>query len=186
MKNLTLLMTLLLSFLAPLQLSFSSPSDLTSEQKIKLEQRLLQLEKIAADPVLVAAVKERNTQTSEAYKQMTQEKWKSASILDPSVRSLAKNPVALILKQTQATDAALSEAFVSAADGTKVAFLSKPTSWSHKGNAKHDQAMQGKRWMGKVEVDESSGLRQIQVSVPILIDGKPAGSLVAGFQVLKL
>jgi hypothetical protein len=46
--------------------------------------------------------------------------------------------------------------------------------------------MAGKTWQGKVEVDESSGLQQLQISVPVIIDGKPAGSLVVGVSLLKI
>jgi hypothetical protein len=80
----------------------------------------------------------------------------------------------------------VSEAFVSGADGGKVAFLGKTSNWSHKGKPKHDQPMSGKTWQGQVEVDESSGLQQVQVAVPVLDGGKPIGSLVVGLSVGKL
>jgi hypothetical protein len=46
--------------------------------------------------------------------------------------------------------------------------------------------MTGKNWQGPVEVDESSGQQQLQVSVPVLDGGKPIGSLVVGLSVTKL
>jgi hypothetical protein len=75
---------------------------------------------------------------------------------------------------------------VSGADGSKVAFLTKPSSWSHAGKPKHDKPMTGKTWQGDVEVDASTGARQIQVSVPVLDGGKPIGSIVVGFSIAKL
>ena len=71
-------------------------------------------------------------------------------------------------------------------DGTKAAFLSKTTGWSHKGKPKHDLPMSGKSWQGPVEVDESTGLQQVQVAVPVLDGGKPVGSLVVGLSLSKL
>jgi hypothetical protein len=68
----------------------------------------------------------------------------------------------------------------------KVAFLSKTTSWSHKGKAKHDVPMAGKTWQGTIEVDKSTGQQQIQIAVPVLDGGKPIGSLVVGLAVAKL
>ena len=115
---------------------------------------------------------------------MTQEKWKGASVLDPFVRSFTKNAAAEFLKAKRSES--LSEAFLSGADGTKVAFLTKPTNWSHKGKAKHDEPMSGKVWQGAVEVDESTGQQQVQVGVPVLDGEKPIGSLVVGFSVSKL
>jgi hypothetical protein len=46
--------------------------------------------------------------------------------------------------------------------------------------------MTGKAWNGAVEVDESTGAQQIQVSVPVMDGGKAIGSLVVGFSVAKL
>ena len=37
-----------------------------------------------------------------------------------------------------------------------------------------------------VEVDESSGMQQIQLAVPVLDGGKPIGSLVVGISITKL
>ena len=59
---------------------------------------------------------------------MTQDKWKGLGILDPLVRSFTKNEAAAALKAKK-TDS-VGEAFVSAADGTKVAFRSSGSSGS--------------------------------------------------------
>lgn len=178
------LMTFLMLTLAGLP-AFADDG-LSPEQKTKIEARFVTLGKLASDPDIVAGVKARNASEDAETKAMTQEKWKSATVLDKFVRSLGKTPVAEALKKAQASDPALSEAFASAADGTKVGYIAKPTNWSHKGKPKHDDPMAGKLWTGPVEVDASSGLKQIQIAVPILVDGKPAGSLVAGYQITKL
>jgi hypothetical protein len=67
-----------------------------------------------------------------------------------------------------------------------VGFLGKTTSWSHKGKAKHDVPMTGKTWQGPIELDESSGTQQVQVSMPVLDGDKPIGSLVVGISLAKL
>ena len=46
--------------------------------------------------------------------------------------------------------------------------------------------MTGKTWQGPVEVDESSGVQQVQVAVPVLDGGKPIGTLVVGISISKL
>jgi hypothetical protein len=115
---------------------------------------------------------------------MNQDNWKDASIIDPFVRSFIKNDVGQFLKSKK--DEVVSEEFVSDANGIKVGFMSKTTNWSHKGKPKHDQPMAGKIWQGPVETDESTGLQQIQLAVPVMDDGKPIGSLVVGFSIAKL
>jgi hypothetical protein len=152
--------------------------------RAKVDEKLQQITAWAADPAVVAAVKAQNSARSPDAAAMTQQKWASVSVLDPFVRGLFKNPAAQALKSKQTAE--VSEAFLSSADGCKVAFLTKPTSWCHKGKPKHDVPMTGKVWQGPVEVDASTGTQQIQISVPVMDGGKAIGSLTVGFSVAKL
>ena len=44
----------------------------------------------------------------------------------------------------------------------------------------------GKAWQGKPEFDESSQIYAIQLSVPVLAEGKPIGVLVVGVNLEKI
>ena len=155
---------------------------LTAEQKAKVEAKVAAIKSWGSDAAMVAAVKERNANPQ--HKDMTQEKWKALSVVDPVVRGFTQNATAAWLKSHK--DAATSEMFVSGNDGTKVAFLAKTTNWSHKGKAKHDVPMTGKTWIGDAEMDESTGQKEVQVSFPVLDGGKAIGSVVVGLSVFKL
>jgi hypothetical protein len=157
---------------------------LSPEAKSKVDAMTVQIKSWASDPQVVSAVKAHNAGPPDEYSGMTNESWAALTVLDPKVRALTKNAVAEFLKTKKS--AVVTEAFVLAADGTKVAFLSKTTYWCHKGKPKHDVPMTGKSWMGPVEVDESTGQQQVQVSVPVLDGGKPVGSLVVGLAVSQL
>ncbi len=150
----------------------------------KINARTQTVRAWAAEPAIVQAVREANATMPPDQAAMTQEKWASLSVLDPAVRAFTRNEAATTLKNKRTDEVA--EAFVSAARGTKVAFLSKPTNWSHKGKPKHDVPMTGRAWQGEIEMDESTGLQQIQVGVPVMDGGKPIGSLVVGFAISKL
>lgn len=150
----------------------------------KVDAMIKQIQAWAADPVMVKAVKDYNASPSADSAAMTEEKWKSLTVLDPFVRGFNKNEAGQFLKSKK-TDV-VSEAFLSGADGKKVALLAKTSSWCHKGKPKHDVPMTGKTWQGNVEVDESTGLQQVQVAVPVLDDGKAIGSLVVGLSLSKL
>ena len=156
----------------------------TPDQKAKIEAKAKQLQALGSDPKVVEAVKAHNASMPPEAAAMTNEKWKGLSQLDPLVRGFAKNPTAVYLKSKM--DAEVSEWFLSGADGTKVAFLAKPSNWSHKGKEKHATPMTGKVFYGPLEVDESSGQQQVQVGIPVLDGGKPVGSLVVGLAVAKL
>ncbi len=150
----------------------------------KVSARVQAIRTWAADPVIVKAVKAANASMPAEYTGMTQEKWAKLSVLEPIVRDFTRNDAAAVLKSKRTDD--VSEAFVSAAAGGKVAFLTKPTNWSHKGKPKHDVPMTGRIWQGQIETDESTGVQQIQVAVPVLDGGKPIGSLVVGLAISKL
>jgi len=150
----------------------------------KLDVQYSVIEKWAADPVIVAAVRAQNSALPAALAQLNQDTWTELNLLDPRVRGLMNNPAGLFLRGKRSD--VYSEAFVSAADGTKVGFMAKPTNWSHHGKPKHDLPMQGQRWQGAVEVDASTGVQQIQISVPVLDEGHPIGSLVVGLSLRGL
>lgn len=150
----------------------------------KVDELLVVIKQWAADPAIVNGVKQQNTQPSADVTGMTQDKWKAATVLDPFVRELTKNATGAFLKTKKS--AVVTEAFVSDAKGLKVGFIAKTSGWSHQGKAKHDQPMTGAVWQGEIEVDDSTGLQQLQVAVPVLDGGKPIGSLVVGLAVAKL
>lgn len=156
----------------------AAAADLPPAVQAKVDAQMKAVVAWASDPVLVKAVKERNNTPLAGSSDLTEEKWKNLSVLDPLVRGLTKNEAALFLKSKQGGP--VSKIFLSGADGTKVAFLAKTTSWSHKGTPKHEQPMSGKTWQGPMETDLSTGLRMVQIAVPVLDQGKPIGSLVVG------
>lgn len=155
---------------------------LAPDQQAKLDAKVAELKAWSTEPAIVAAVKAHNAKPE--HPEYTNDSWKALTVLDPAVRAFQQNAVATWIKSKKGE--AVTEAFVSGADGAKVAFLSKPSGWTHKGKPKHDKPMTGKNWQGEIEVDASTGARQIQVSVPVLDGGKAIGSIVVGFSVAKL
>lgn len=157
---------------------------LSPQIKAGAEARAKQLQALGTDPNVVAAVKAYNASPSAEAKAMTNEKWKKLSILDPFVRSLSKSPLGEYLKTKK--DASIAECFVSGADGGKVAFLSKTSSWSHKGKDKHSVPMTGRIYYGPLEVDESSGAQVVQIGLPVMDGGKPIGSILVSLVAARL
>jgi hypothetical protein len=160
----------------------AGPLDPATQAKVDAQLKAIQA--WASSPALVDAVKAQNGNAPATHKAMTQEKWAGLTPFDPFVLSFSGNAAAQFLKTKK--DATVSEMFLSAADGAKVAFLAKTTSWTHKGKPKHDVPMTGKTWQGEVETDQSTGLQQIQVAVPVMDGGKAIGSLVVGLQMARL
>ncbi len=174
----------LCSLLTGMSTLWATAQGLEPAVQAKVDAKITEIKTWAADGAIVNAVKAHNATLPADHAAMAQDKWQALTILDPFVRSFSKNAAGELLKSKKGD--VVTEAFVSDAAGLKVAFLSKPTSWSHKGKAKHDEPMAGKAWQGTVEVDESTGLQQVQVGVPVLDNGKPIGSLVVGLSLSKL
>lgn len=174
MHKLSLSLTTLLALLAP---GLSSAADVPAAQA-KIDAQIAIITAWAADPVIVEATHAHNAALPADEDALTQEKWHSLSTLDPLVRRFSKNNVGTFLSSKRS--AVIGEAFVSDAAGCKVGFINKTTRWCHAGLPKHDVPMTGKTWQGAMQLDESSGMRLIQVSVPVLDQGKPIGSLVVG------
>ena len=166
-----------------LVLAMTAADAQTPDVLAKIAARAAQLQAMGKEPKVVEAVKAYNAAHA-ASRTMTEDQWKKLTLLDPAVRALSKNSLGLYLKSKQ--DAAIGEMFVSGSDGGKVAFLSKTTSWCHKGKPKHEVPMTGKLWTGKPETDESSGFLMVQVGIPVIDAGKPVGSLVVGLKVAEL
>jgi len=170
--------------LAVLVTLFAAHSGLAADAASMAQAKAKALAWLSTDAKVVAAVKEHNAKPPAGAAGMTNEKWKGLTVLDPFVRSFSKNELATYLKGKK--DDSISELFISGADGTKVAFFAKTSSWTHAGKAKHEEPMKGETWIGPVEVDQSTGVEQIQIGLPVLDGGKPIGSVVVGLDVKKL
>jgi hypothetical protein len=179
-KNMTGAAVLSVTLLIPAMLGQA----LSPELKAKVDAKAKEIQAWSTDAQIVAAVKANNANPPAEAKAMTNDKWKGLTILDPFVRSFSKNALGQYLKAKKNDE--IAECFVSGADGTKVAFLSKTSSWSHADKPKHKVPMSGKTWVGPMEVDESTGQQEVQVAVPVLDGAKPIGSIVVGLSVAKL
>lgn len=150
----------------------------------RVDTKIKKLQVWSTDPTIIAAVKSRNRCPLAGGRAMTNGKWAELAAVDPFVRSFTVNPLALYLKTK--SDDQMAEIFVSGSDGTKVAFLSKTTSWSHAARDKHRIPMSGRIYTGPIAMDESTGQELIQIGLPVLDAGKPIGSIVVGLVVAKL
>ena len=154
--------------------------EITPAIQAELDKQKAVVAKWVAAPAIVSAVAEQNRKGPIAG--MDNAKWKVTRRNDPMVTGFQSNAAGQFLKAKLAeSQGAISEAFLNAAQGEKVAFYEKTTSYIHRGSAKFDVPFNtGKSWQGKPEFDESSQTYAIQISVPILAEGKAIGALVVG------
>ena len=140
----------------------------------------------AASPVVVNAVLAQNKKGP--IPGMDNPKWKTVPEKDAIVQGFINADAAKFLKEELGnTDGIGTGAFLNAAQGEKVAFTDKTSSYIHKGSAKFDVPFStGKPWQGQPELDDSGKAYEIQISVPVLSEGKPIGALVVNLDGTKL
>jgi hypothetical protein len=149
-----------------------------SEAQTKITQQTWLANGWAASPVVLEAVLAQNKKGP--IPGMDNAKWKTVPESDAIVQGFLNNDAAKFLKEELAkTDGICTGAFLNATQGEKVAFNEKTGSYIHKGSAKFDVPFTtGKSWQGPAELDDSGKIYEIQVSVPVLSEGKPVGALV--------
>jgi len=138
----------------------------------------------AASPVVVEAVLAQNAKGP--IPGMDNAKWGTVPESDPIVQGFINNEAGKFLTAEMAgTNGICVSAFLSAAQGEKVAFTDKTGSYIHKGSDKFDVPFTtGKNWQGKPELEGKVYI--IQISVPVLSEGKPIGALVVDVDGSKL
>lgn len=160
-------------------------ADLSPAVQKEIDKHIEVVKGWAANPVLVKAVEAQNAKGPIAG--MDNPKWKSVRRSDEVVKGFQSCEAGKFLKaKAEEGKEAYPEAFLSGAQGEKVAFIEKTSSYIHKGMPKFDVPFGGKAWQGKPEFDESSQAHQVQVGVPVLSGGKPIGVLVVGLNVTQL
>ena len=160
--------------------------ELTAPVQAELDKQKVVIAKWAAEPAIVAAVKEQNSKGP--LTGMDNATWKTTRRTDAMVKAFQASPAGQLLRtRVDGGAGTFNEAFLSAAKGEKVAFVEKTTSYIHVGQAKFDVPFgTAKAWQGKPEFDDSSQTHAIQISVPVLADGKPIGVLVVGVNLTHL
>ena len=170
--------------LSILQLLPCRGEGLSPEVQKKVDAIVATIQGWASDPVIVKAVKAQNAHLPEAIGSISAEKWDQLTVLDPVVRSMVKNEVGLFLK-SKMTDA-FSLALVNDAEGYKVAYVTKPKNWLHKGLPQHDQPMLGKIYQGPVVTHPATGMLQLLLGIPVLENEKPIGTVIVGVKASAL
>jgi hypothetical protein len=145
-----------------------------SEQVEAVLQRKTDLvEKLAAEPELIEAVKAAN----EEHKGITtseimdlDEKWQAAEGLDDFMKALMTNECAQRLVDFQADNDGFSEVFVTDTKGLIVAETNKTSDYYQADEDWWVDAYQegaGKSYHGEIEYDESAMLESISIYVPV-------------------
>ena len=140
----------------------------------------------AASPVVVKAVLEQNARGP--LPGMDNEAWTAVRRSDDVIKKLTSSEAGRFLsKKVEDSDGLYVRAFLSGSRGEKAAFTEKTISYLHKGSPKFDAPFaSGRTWQGSPELDVLTETLDIQISAPVLSDGKSVGVLTVGISLQKL
>ncbi len=138
----------------------------------------------ATSPVLVSAIKAQNAKnTPLADIQALDKKWMATPGMAPFMAPILENPAVDELLRLEKATGHVLESFVMDNQGALVAATNKTSDYWQGDEAKFTEAFkggQGATHIGKVEFDKSAQSYLMQVSVPVMVDGKAIGAIFVG------
>ncbi|WP_326858392.1 PDC sensor domain-containing protein [Noviherbaspirillum sp.] len=144
----------------------------------KVEQYKKKMAEWAADPAIVAAVKEANARGSLAG--MSNSKWLEVDEKSPTSQAFTTSKAGLIIKKWE-EDKQINKLVVRDEKGNLVAASTKPLLYNNAIRPVYINAMKGEPWAaGNIAPDPTTQVKSVQASAPIMDGGKVIGVVHAG------
>ena len=153
-------------------------ADITPAMDAKIAKYKKQAVQWAADPAIVAAVKDANAKGP--IPGLGNAKWRELKETDPTVTAFVNNPAGQKLTQWMNADAqGINKIVLSGAKSQRVAFTSMPAIYLGKGKPNFDVAMGGKVWQQpESKPDPSTNIDTVQIAAPVKDGDKVIGVLL--------
>jgi len=170
LRHLTLVSMLAFGFISTPALAES----LSPEMQAKVDIYQKKLTQWTKNPVLINALKDVNVKENS---KLNNEQWKSLKDQDPSVTSFQTNQAGRFLTNLE-NDKSIGKIFLRDSKGNLVAGSKKPAIFNIAGRPAYENAMRGKTWVaGNIKPDPTTNLKSVQLSAPVMNDGKVIGVL---------
>lgn len=153
-------------------------ADISAKMQKKIDEYKKTAATWAADPMIVAAVKEANAQGPIAG--MGNAKWRELKDSDPVVQGFVTNAAGKRLTQWMNADSkGINKIVLSGNKSQRVAFTSMPAIYIAKGKPNFDEAFEGKLWhQGETKPDPSTNIESVQIAAPVKDGGQVIGVLL--------
>lgn len=160
--------------------------DITPKMQKKIDEYKKQAAVWAADPVIVAAVKEANI--AGPIPGMGNAKWREIKDSDPSIQAFEHNAAGKKLTQWLNADSkGINKIVLSGNKSQRVAFTSMPAIYIGKGKPNFDEAFEGKLWQqGETKADPSTNIESVQIAAPVKDGSQVIGVLLVSLTVAAL
>lgn len=173
-----------------LGISGSSAMAAADYDQEKLNSLVKELQQTGTDSVLISAV---NRQNGEKLSMSTingrDQKWQATSGMDSFMKKLMSNAAAKRLAQIEKKHRAIVESFLMDNKGANVAMTNKTSDYWQGDEAKFIKSFnhgKGAVHTGKSKFDKSAQSYVVQVSVPVMSDGRAIGAITYGVNIDEL
>ena len=155
--------------------------------KAKLDEIVAKLKTTGTDAALIAAVQKQNAENlSMSTINSRDQKWQSTSGMDDFMQSLMSNAGAKRLAQIEKEEKVIVESFLMDNKGANVAMTNKTSDYWQGDEAKFTKSFNGGKgavFVDKAKFDKSAQAYVVQVSVPVMSDGRAIGAITFGVNV---
>ncbi len=173
-KRSTLLSTLLVGMVVAFFAASDARAELPGDVQAKVDSYKKKLVEWAANPAVVAAVKESNAKGG-LVAGMTNAKWDELAESDPVVKGFQTSAAGKLVSGWE-QDKTLNKLYVRDEKGNLVASSNKPLLYNVASRPPFQAAIKGSPWnAGEVKPDPTTQLKSVQISAPVLDGGKVIG-----------
>jgi len=159
----------------------------TDYNKEKLNEVVSRLKETGSDAALISAVEKQNRENlSIATIKSRDKKWQETSGLDDLMKSLMSNEGAKRLAKIEKENRMIVESFLMDKKGANVAMTNKTSDYWQGDEAKFTKSFNGGKGsihIGKSKFDKSAQAYVVQVSVPVMSEGRAIGAITYGVNI---
>ena len=144
----------------------------------KVDTYMKKLAEWAANPVVVAAVKEANAKGPGA---MTNGKWNDLDEKDPAALAFQTNKAGVLINKWEDGDKGINKLIVRDEKGNIVASSSKPLLFNNASRPQFSNPIKGQAWAAsEIKPDPTTGIKSVQAGAPVMDGGKVIGVIHVG------
>lgn len=155
----------------------SAADALSAPMQAKVDTYKKKLVDWAANPVVIAAVKEANAKGAGG---MTNGKWNDLDEKDPAVMVYQTSKAGVLVNKWE-EDKNINKLIVRDEKGNVVASNSKPLVFNNASRPAFANPAKGEVWAaGEIKPDPTTGIKSVQAGAPIMDGGKVIGVIHAG------
>ncbi|MGC4078359.1 MAG: hypothetical protein QM702_15240 [Rubrivivax sp.] len=156
----------------------AAAADLPADVQAKVERAKKRLVEMAADPLIVAAVREANGHDNGG---MNNGKWVDLSDADPAVKAMLSSKASQQIAKWETADTTINKILLRDQKGNIVAGSTKPLIYNNASRPVFANPIKGQPWAaGEIKPDTTTQIPSVHVAAPVLDGGKPIGVIHAG------